>query len=238
MQYNAILVYILAILVVYLIYIYLSRYGIPSIGSIFGYKESFSGNMLENDVIDNGTMTDNYTKLSESSSTLSHDLIPAQVPNAVFMDMVTGIKHIISKKIIKSAESCRTMNGEDGMNQNNVLRKGKTITLQCVPDLHGLGNMIMKDIYAFIDTITRERFNVKLDPALVLHDLHRNLNIMEAVLYPLKHSNLYTVHGIQYTTEDRIKKMVYSNIQVKDVLYTILTRRGIEIMNDTDYIVH
>lgn len=240
-MYNDTLIIVLAILVVYLIYFYLTYYGLPSIGSIFSKDEGFYANVFENDAINNATLTDNYALLTADNSILSDKLIPAQIPNAVFMDMVTAINHIISQKIIKSAESCKDMHGEAGLHDNRLTdhgNTGTTLTLQCVPDLFGLRNEIINDIYKFINNVVKKQYNIEIDPALAMHDLHRHLNLLEAVIYPIRYSKLYTVHGVQYVTENKIRQMVNTNIEAKDVLYTILTRRGIEIMNDDDNIVH
>ena len=69
---------------------------------------------------------------------------------------------------------------------------------------------------------------------IIIHDLMTHLNLLEKVIYPLQNSNLYTLHGIQYITVNSIKNIVTNNLVVKDVLYTVLSRRNITVINNND----
>lgn len=146
-----------------------------------------------------------------------------------FTLMVKHIKNIIIKSIIDHAESCQQMNGDDKLGDGHHNR-----SLSCQTDPWGVEEEIVLKITQFIREHIKNKFNINLNHYHIIHDLMRHLNLLEAVIYPLRYSGLFTVHGIQYTSEKSIKQRVHFNLDVKDVLYTIITRRNISLLVDTD----
>lgn len=201
--------------------------------------ENFRANGLDNPVIDQGTGDNAYTLLNPPFSaggqdTMSHRLIVHQVSNKELIGLITEIEAFISNTIIDQARTCQAMHGDEVQ-----LHDGKRgLSLACVTDPYDLRDQIIDGIYEMIYQYVKSRFGINMNPYVVYHDLHMHLGLMEGVIYPLQYSGLYTVHGVQYTNEDWIRTKVHDNIDVRHVLFTVLSRRNIEIEVDTDQHVH
>ena len=201
--------------------------------------ENFRANGLDNPVIDQGTGDNAYALLNQPLSaggqdTLSHRLIVHQVSNKELIGLITEIEAFISNTIIDQARTCQDMHGDEVQ-----LHDGKRgLSLACVTDPYDLRDQIIDGIYEMIYQYVKSRFGINMNPYVVYHDLHMHLGLMEGVIYPLQYSGLYTVHGVQYTNEDWIRTKVHDNIDVRHVLFTVLSRRNIEIEVDTDQHVH
>lgn len=197
--------------------------------------EHFEASGIGNPVIDQGTMENAYALLSQPLTSggldsMSHRLIVNQISNIEFIALITEIKDIIASKIIDRAKTCQDMHGTE-----DKLGDGKqTLTLACETDPYELQDEIIASIYELLYDYIKKRFNIHLNPYIVYHDLYRTLNLMEAVIYPLQYSGLYTVHGVQYTTERWIRNKVQNDINVGDTLFTTISRRNIDIEIDTD----
>jgi hypothetical protein len=123
------------------------------------------------------------------------------------------LKMILYNKLVKMSQSCIPMNGTPSY------KYGLTqMTLQCFNDedeiqdilIYELSNGIQKYIkkYHIHNTINIEHF------------LSRKLNLLEDVVYPIKHSKQYTLNGEQYTTKNKIIKIV-DNLKIDKILETI-----------------
>lgn len=195
----------------------------------------FKASGIGNPVIDQGTMENGYALLALAHTdggkdSMSQRLILHQIKTSEVVTLIRDIHNIISDKIISYAKTCRDMQGSEIKLQDGV----RALSLACVTDSNALKEDIIQDIFEYIHGYIKKRFKINMNPYAVLFDLDRQLNLLEAVIYPLQFSNLYTVHGIQYTTEEWIRRKVEENLKVKDVLMTIISRRNIEIELDTD----
>lgn len=203
--------------------------------------ENFRANGINNPVIDQGTWDNAYALLSPpytggGKDSLSHRQIVNQVPNKEFLDLITVIKAQIADKLISYATTCKEMHGHESKPR---LGDGKrTLTLECVSDPYALQDELIKDTYNLIYDYIKDKFNINLNAYSVHHDLHMHMNLMEGLIYPLQYSGLYTVHGVQYTTADWIRNKVQNDIDVRNILMTVFSRRNIEIEVDTDQILH
>lgn len=203
-------------------------------------QEHYTANNLENikrgllvqDVNDNvpRTFVPFYKKGIQPGSDIHKELLALNyIDSSYGMLMIRDIHGIIIDKIIEYARACSDMNGADGMSDGKI-----NMTLACVNDPYVLEEDTNYEIAKYIIRTIRKMFNITMTPYIVIADLMRHLNLLEAVIYPLQFSGLYTIHGIQYTNRNMIKRMVETNLKVKDVLYTILSRRNIIIRVDTD----
>jgi hypothetical protein len=201
--------------------------------------ENFRANGIGNPVIDQGTWDNAYTLLNPPHSaggkdTMSHRLIVHQVSNRELIALITEIKAYIANTIIKFAKTCQNMHGDEVQ-----LHDGKRgLSLACVSDPYALKDQIIDGVYEMIYQFIKSRFNINMNPYVVYHDLNMHMGLMERIIYPLQFSGLYTVHGVQYTNEDWIRNKVHDNIDVRHVLFTVFSRRNIEIEVDTDQHVH
>lgn len=146
-----------------------------------------------------------------------------------FVTMNENIKQIVIDMITDYANKCKGMNGSDGLGDDK-----NTLTLVCNTDPWDIEKNIVEQITSYIETEVIKQFDIKIDRLIIIHDLMTHLNLLERVIYPLQNSNLYTLHGIQYITVDSIKNIVINNLLVKDVLYTVLSRRNITVINNND----
>lgn len=147
----------------------------------------------------------------------------------MFVTINETIKQIVIDMVIDYANNCKGMNGSDGLGDNKT-----TLTLACNTDPWDMEQNIVARITDYIEKEVLRLFDIKMSRLIIVHDLMRHLNLLETVIYPLQNSNLYTLHGIQYITTDSIKNIVTNNLEVKDVLYTILSRRNINVVNNND----
>ena len=87
-----------------------------------------------------------------------------------------------------------------------------------------------------INTIfhVKQSHRVNLNPYQLIGDFMLHLNLLDNVIYPLMYSNLFTVHGVQYFNKNTLGEKVYFNLIIRDVLFTTLLRRGIEVIQDKD----
>lgn len=178
------------------------------------YTESFNANPLFN-ITNVNTNHDNrpYGKYLKTSE---------------FMNMITNIKQIIYDTILDMAKSCITMNGSPswhfGLTQ---------ITLQCFVNDHEIEQRIIENVDKYIYVTIKDKLDVNLNSQHITHDLMRNLNLLEKVIYPLKYSKLYTVNGEQYITEKKIYSLV-KDLNIKDSLMSTLERRDILLFPNND----
>lgn len=210
--------------------------------------ETFQANGIGNPCIDQGTWENAFAALNPPLSaggkdTMSQRLILNQVPTTEYMALVTEIKTAIANKIIDYATTCQEMHGpvakqgpmSGPSNYPAILHDGKKgLTLACVTDPYDLKNKIIDDVYEIIYKYIKSKFDINMNGYAVYHDLNMHLNLMEGIIYPLQYSGLYTVHGVQYTNERWIRDKIRTDINVKDTLLTVLSRRNIELEVDTD----
>jgi hypothetical protein len=139
-----------------------------------------------------------------------------------FDQMTTEIKKIIYVDIINYANTCSSMNGSDGPEPNQM-------TLQCISDTMSIKEDITNHIAEYIIDHISDKFNINLNPYQVVGDFMVNLDLINDVINPLLFSGLYTVHGIQYFDKNMLSKIISSNQDIQNVLYTTLQRRGIDV---------
>lgn len=144
-----------------------------------------------------------------------------------FNKMIAIIRKIVYQDIIKYSKVCSDMNGSDGPQPNQM-------TLKCNTDSKAMQEEIVNHISEYIISHVKQTYKINLNPYQVTGDFMIHLNLLEDVIYPLLYSDLYTVHGIQYFDKKMLGDKVYSNLKIRDVLFTTLLRRGIEVVQDED----
>jgi hypothetical protein len=147
----------------------------------------------------------------------------------MFVTMNETIKQIVIDMILDYANNCKGMNGSDGIGNNDTI-----LTLACNTDPWSMEHNIVLKITDYIKDEISRLLHINMNKLIILHDLMRHLNLLEQVIYPLQNSNLYTLHGIQYITVNSIKNIINNNLRVKDVLYTVLSRKNINVINNND----
>ncbi len=146
-----------------------------------------------------------------------------------FTDMVLIIKQKISSMLIAYGKVCREQNGFDLVGDGVHM-----LSLNCITNPQEIEDTILMEVFKIIHKTIMDKYGINLNFHSVMSDLYNNLDLLEKVIYPLMYSELYTVNGIQYTTESRITDMVNQNLAMHDVLYTIISRRNIVLDMDTD----
>lgn len=147
-----------------------------------------------------------------------------------FNKLVANIKILIVDEIIKKGKVCQDLNGSEvGFGD-----ECQHMTLSCITDPFSLEEEIALKIAKMIIDNVKKEFNINLSPYAVLTDIMRHLNLLEGVIYPLQYTKLYTVHRINYFNSRMVFRMVNDNVDVKNVLYNILSRRGIELYPNND----
>jgi hypothetical protein len=138
-------------------------------------------------------------------------------------DIVDNVREIIINDLVKYGKICQEMNGDEvKMADGNY-----ALSLMCNNNPWEIEKEIVNNIVKSIRDIIQKRFNINMNPYLLYHDISRNLNLLEGVIYPLQYSGLYTIHGIQYINKDVIRNKVNRNLDIKDTLLTALSRRDI-----------
>jgi len=147
-----------------------------------------------------------------------------------FVQMVTIIRRMVLDMIIDFGTKCQTADGNTVRDRIEPHQK----SLSCYDDIVDIEERIILKITGYIYSYIKERFNINLNPYLSVNLMKIHLNLLESVLYPLAYSTLYTEHGIQYFNESLVKDKVYNNLQINDVLFTILSSRGIILVENVD----
>lgn len=196
--------------------------------------ESYRASGIDNPVIDQGTMQNAYALMNKSytdggTDSMSQRLILFQVKTSEMVRLVRAIQDTIINKLVGSATVCKDMHGADGLGDER-----RTLSFACVTDPVALKDDIIQDVYDIIYGFVKTKFHINMNEYVVYYDLNRQLDLLEAIIYPLMYSNLYTVHGVQYITADWIRVKVEQNLKIQDVLLTVFSRRNIDIEVDTD----
>jgi len=196
--------------------------------------ESYRASGINNPVIDQGTMQNAYALMNKSytdggTDSMSQRLILHQVKTSEMVKLVRTIQDAIINKLVGSASTCKDMHGADKLGDDR-----RTLSLACVTDPMALKDDIIQDVYDIIYGFVKTKFRINMNEYVVYYDLNRQLDLLEAIIYPLMYSNLYTVHGVQYITADWIRAKVEQNLKIQDVLMTVFSRRNIDIEVDTD----
>jgi hypothetical protein len=147
-----------------------------------------------------------------------------------FNKMIDSIRKIIHDDVVDFTKVCTDMNGDAGIGEQNDQR----MTLLCYDDTIAVENTIITHICDFIIDHIKKQYGINMNPYLVFSDFKVNFNISEDILYPLSDSTLYTVHGVRYFTESMLNNLISQNLSVKNVLYTTLLRRGIDVNPNSD----
>jgi hypothetical protein len=169
---------------------------------------------IQNDVQNNyvGSLSSKYMTTSE------------------FTEIVTNIKKIIVDQIIDFAEKCQTMNGTE----YDKLQKHQ-MSLFCHNDATNIEETIVLAISDHIIKSVKNKYNnININPYQIISLFLVNANLTDSLIYPLMNSSLYTLHGIQYFTKNKVIDLVDRNIYLNDLLYTILSQRGIVVVMDDD----
>lgn len=170
-----------------------------------------------------------YGKSLCSSSTNTFMINKKTMITDNFIKMSNDIKQIVIDMIIEYAKKCNDMNGDEKVGITNY-----TLTLACNNDPEDMEQNIVNSITEYIRKEILNKYNVKINRLIIIHDLMKHLNLLEHVIYPLYNSKLYTLNDMQYITVDNIKKIVSNNLEVNNVLYTIITRGNISVIENQD----
>jgi hypothetical protein len=144
-----------------------------------------------------------------------------------FSDLLNQIRTLLVNKILEYSKNCQTMDGYSGLEKNQL-------SLKCYTSDEELEEDLILNISKYIINFLKSRYNITVNPYSILGDMMSHLNLMEDVLYPLMYSDIYTLHGEQYFTKEKVIEDVYYNLKLKDLLQTVLTRRGILVVIDHD----
>jgi hypothetical protein len=155
------------------------------------------------------------------------------IDTLAFNEMINSIRTIVYQDLLKFQSVCRDMNQvhTDGPEK---AADDKQYTLVCLGDMSDLQASILDHIVMYIVDHIKEKYNININPYAMRSDLMLNLHLLDAVIYPIAYSGLYTVHGIQYFTESMLKQQISENLKIRDVLYSTLLRRGIDVTPDND----
>jgi hypothetical protein len=146
-----------------------------------------------------------------------------------FTELVLDIKEKIAGMLINYGRTCREQNGEDKLGDGEY-----ELSLNCITNPQEIEDSILLEVFKIIHKYILDKYHINLNFHAVMFDLYNHLDLLEKGIYPLMYSELYTINGIQYTTQSKIINLVNTNLPVHDVLYTIISRRNIVLDMDTD----
>lgn len=214
---EGIITYIILVLIMVILFVYIGR-------KIFKKSELFRANSLDNpqwdtNILGNNNATNTFFTYQNENNYLNV---------SEFNEMVNRIKQIISNSLIGLGSQCQAINGLefDKLVENQI-------TLSCHNDVAQIQEQIILAITRYIIGHIQNKFGININPYQIIGDMMIHLNLLEAVIYPLMYSTLYTINGIQYVTQSKIIDTV-NNLDIKNVLYTTLTKRGIKCIPDSD----
>jgi hypothetical protein len=104
------------------------------------------------------------------------------------------------------------------------------MTFNCIDDLESVKNIIIENIALYIEKFIKKRYQITMNPILVVIDFKNDLNLLEDLIYPLVYTRRYTMQGINYFTDQMLRDKVYYNLKINNVIYTTLIRRGIDVL--------
>lgn len=145
-----------------------------------------------------------------------------------FNKVIMDLQSLTVSSLKDQVSACSDMNGADGWEK-------KHMTFECMDDVEGIEDDVIDRLTAYMIEYGKAIFGINLNPIIVFRDFKVYLNLLEDIIYPLMYSNLYTVNGIQYFTEPMLVEKVVHNLKMLDTVYTILQRRGIEVLPTNDH---
>lgn len=152
---------------------------------------------------------------------------PWEITSTDFLYIIKNIEKLVIDSVIKSGKMCQNTN------DNDKLRK-QQLSLTCHSSLEEIENEIILDISNFVIKHIKKKLKINLNPYQVINDLKTHSGILESILYPLANSGRYTINGVQYFSEISLIDKVHDNNLISDVIYTTLTKRGINVMIDNE----
>lgn len=193
--------------------------------------------------LDDQCRSDSYKKI-ETSSALDTDYLKILKENGFnnapkymlvsdFSNMVVIISDIVLDMLMEYGSKCQSADGYIVRDRIEEHQK----TLSCYNDLVDIEERIILKITAFIYSYIDKKFGIKLNPYYSINLMKIHLNLLESILYPLAYSSLYTEHGIQYFNEKTARDLIHTNLRIHDVLFTIISSRGIILIENVDNIV-
>jgi hypothetical protein len=148
-----------------------------------------------------------------------------------FNEMIYEIRKIIYNDIVYFSKACNNMDGNiDGVNNPGERR----MTLLCYDDTESIENTVITHMCDYIVNHLKTKYGINMNPLLVFSDFRVNFNMSEDLLYPLTDSTLYTEHGVRYFTKTMLENLIDQDLSIKNILYTIILRRGIDVIPDVD----
>lgn len=145
----------------------------------------------------------------------------------IFNKIIVDLQLLIVDTLQKQARTCSDMNGEDGLEKTHM-------TFTCINDIENVQTIVINHIAVYIMEYAKRAYNINLNPQLIISDFTKNMDLLENVIYPLLYSRRYTIQGINYFTSEMLINKVVNSLKLKNVLYTTIQRRGIEVLPDFD----
>jgi hypothetical protein len=152
---------------------------------------------------------------------------PWLITSTDFAHIISNVEQLIIDRVIKSGKLCQNINDNDKLREHQL-------SLTCHSSLDKIENEIIFDVTNFVIRHIKKKLNININPYQVIDDLKTHSDIIESVLYPLANSGRYTVNGVQYFSEISLINKVRGNHMISDVIYTTLTKRGIDVMIDDE----
>jgi len=165
--------------------------------------------------------------LSADNLNGKYNMAPQYMNNTDFIKMVNNIRQIIINTVIEYGKNCNDMNGHtfsDRLEQHQL-------TFKCYSDMNEIEENIILRITTYIIKIIKSMADINLNPYYLVNIMKLHLGLKEGLLYPLGYSELYTKHGVQYFTKNMVSDKVNTNLDINNVLFTIISSRGIVLLN-------
>ena len=142
-----------------------------------------------------------------------------------FAKIIKSSKDIIIAIIMDYGMTCIDMNGKYDSSLNRQL------SLVCNTDQIEIEDKIIASLLNFIDDYVRSNYKRKINKYNAVRVMKKNMDLLEQIIYPLSNSQKYTLNGVQYFTKNLLRKTVYTNRNITDVLYTVFIDNRINVIN-------
>ncbi len=141
-----------------------------------------------------------------------------------FAKIIKSSKDIIIAIIMDYGMTCIDMNGKYESSLNRQL------SLACNTDQIEIEDKIIASLLNFIDDYVRSNYKRKINKYSAVRVMKKHMDLLEQIIYPLSNSQIYTLNGVQYFTKNLLRKTVYTNKNITDVIYSVFMENGINVV--------
>jgi len=143
-----------------------------------------------------------------------------------FSKIMKSSKDLIISILMDYGMTCIDMNGKYDSSLNRQL------TLTCNVDKLEIEDKIIAALINFINDYFTSNYKQGINKYNAVRVMKIHMGLLEQIIQPLTNSNIYTLNGVQYFTKNLLQKIVYSNKNITDVIYTVFIENNVSVINN------